>query len=169
MKKYPRITNDMACLALHKEFILDSLLKMQYVNSVGNKYEISELGRLVTRLFIKPSTAKVLQFRIDNINSEADILETIADVHTVERNRPMDQFFVQSMIQIINRPSNMPIIFRIREVSEKYFKGLGDIEEFVAYTKWMIHSLMKIAEFFGYQQVKKYAQDIIKKLNGVNN
>jgi len=165
MKKYPRLTNDLVCLSLHKEFILDSLLKMKMAIARGNKYYISDFGRIITQLLIKPSSAMVIKYRLSNILTLSDLIETIRKLFEVEHNKYLDPMFVQLMIELIKRSKNISLDFKILEVSEKYFKGQGDIEEYIHFTKRMANAINKIARLYDFQNISIFAKEIINNLS----
>jgi len=165
MKKYPRLTNDLVCLSLHKEFILDSLLKMKMAIARGNKYYISDFGRIITQLLIKPSSAMVIKYRLSNILTLSDLIETIRKLFEVEHNKYLDPMFVQLMIELIKRSKNISLDFKILEVSEKYFKGQGDIEEYIHFTKRMANAVNKIASLYNFQNISIFAKEIINNLS----
>lgn len=160
MKLYPRVTNDLACLSLQREFILDSLLKMKTVEAIGNKYQPSPLGKLIIKLFIKPSSAIVIKARLSHIFTVSDVLETIEKLHVIEMNKYLDPMFVQIMIELVRRPEGTSLTKKILEASERYFKGQGDIEEYIDFSRWMAHVIGEIAHLYDFREVEKCSKII---------
>jgi superfamily II helicase len=164
LKKYPRLTNDLACLALQREYILDSLLKMDMVKAVGDDYYITELGKLTAELLIKPSTAIVIKARLSTIETLSDLLETIQKLHVVELERYLDDMFVQIMLELINRPDGTDLAFKMLEASEKYLRGVGDIEEYVQFARRMARTIAKFSQLYDFKNGLTHSLHIEKKL-----
>ncbi len=164
LKHYPSLTNDLACLSLQKEFIMDSLVKGNMVRLRGDEYVLTPLGDLIVTAYIKPQTAPVIRAHLARMTSIAEVLEAIRGIYTVEMHKYVDSDFAQIMSYVIERPPGEDIMPRILETSEKYFKGQGDIEEFISFTKWILSAIKKFGELYEVENAVYYAEEIERLL-----
>ncbi|MHA1380231.1 MAG: DEAD/DEAH box helicase [Candidatus Helarchaeota archaeon] len=164
MKKYPRLTNDLACLSLQREFILDSLIQMKMVEAVGEKYYITKLGSLTASLVIKPSTIKVIEAKLSQIYTPSDVIEVIEALHPVELNKYADPAFLQIMTELVQRPQHLHLDNKILEITYSYNKGRGDVEEYIRFASRMANAVSEVAMLHNFPEIKKQAEIIKDRL-----
>ena len=137
---------------------------MGMVAATGETYYATELGELTASLFIKPSTAKVVERRLSYVLTDSDVIELIEQLYIIEMNRNPDPMFLNVMIELVHRRDGEKLPFKILEVSERYFKGRGDIEEFIDFTRWMSHAITQLARLFQFEKVAEHSKFIEERL-----
>ncbi len=147
-------------LALDEHAPLGTLTRLGLVEAGREKpYQISRLGRLVTRLYLSISTARELLACIPFTDDPVGLMSLLRHLLAIESDLRLDESFDQFIGAVATTTTP------VREVAESCGIPLGDAFGLLDRSRWMLHAISVLSEHGGLERLKDISGSLLNAVN----
>ncbi|TFF86255.1 MAG: DEAD/DEAH box helicase [Promethearchaeota archaeon] len=160
------VAKDIIRNSFNKTFILDYLLKQDFIYLEDNKFKCSELGNLIVELFLDTRMFLFIKNRLKYIRGTFDFLDLIKTLTEMKLNKTLSYHFFAILNEVLNTKNISDVPNTLKKMVTNEI-GLGDIENFFDLSRWITNAIIRVAEntIEGNNHIVGIGKRIFNKIN----
>lgn len=159
-KEYPEIANYVIPLALGESSPSATLIRLGLIEGAEDgKVRITRLGRLVSRLYLCPNTARELLAIVPFITESSQIISLLRHLATLEGSPTPDESF-EMMIGYAATTR-----MHLSDIAEDLDISIGDLTSLLERSRWLLYSIAAIAREGNLSYVSEHSQKLWEEID----
>ncbi|MFW9920608.1 MAG: DEAD/DEAH box helicase [Candidatus Thorarchaeota archaeon] len=167
-KEHSEVADYIIPLALGESSPSGSLIRLQLIEGAEDgRVKITRLGRLVSRLYLRPGTARELLAMVPFVKDTVQLVSMLKHLVSLESNQTIDDTF--EMMIGLAASTRMHMV----DMAEELNLSIGDLSSLLERSRWLLYSIAAIAREGNLSFVSEHAQqlweDIDSRFSGDDN
>ncbi len=159
-KEYSEIADYIIPLALGESSPSGTLIRLGLIEGADNgKVRITRLGRLISRLYLRTSTARELLAMIPLISDTSQLISLLRHLISLEGNQNLDETF--DMMIGLAASTRM----QLTDMADELHLSLGDLISLLERSRWLLYSIAAIAREGNLSYVAEHAQKLWEEID----
>ncbi len=157
LQHHPQYAREIIPRSLKEEFILDFLERHGFIVQREERFFATSFGKLVVKLYIRPSTAIWIRGCIPSITTTPSFIEAIIQAMRFEGNQKPIPGLAKSLRYLVDKPE-MPLSAASRVGNVE----IGDLESLMSTAVWLGNAIISLARQIGFEEVAVLGELVVE-------